>query len=91
MAASRSQRNNAGSRMSRLIDEEADEDEFYKTAFGGFQEESGDEKYDTEESEDDVSDSDIDASENSEQDVSSDESQPRKKRKKVTIIPIKCQ
>ncbi|RDD40826.1 Vacuolar protein sorting-associated protein 72-like protein [Trichoplax sp. H2] len=89
MASNRSQRSNAGNRMSRLIDEEAEEDEFYETAFGGFQEESDDEKYDTEESEEDVADSDIDASEHSEQeDASSDDSQPRKKRKKIVIAAV---
>ena len=37
MAATREKRNNAGNRMSRLLEEE-DEDEFYKTTYGGFDE-----------------------------------------------------
>lgn len=37
MAASRERRANAGSKMARLIDEE-EEDEFYSTTYGGFDE-----------------------------------------------------
>lgn len=38
MAASREQRRNAGNRMSRALDEEITEDDFYKTTYGGFAE-----------------------------------------------------
>ena len=44
MAASRSQRSSAGNRMSQLLDEE-EEDEFYKTTYGGFAEEADDIDY----------------------------------------------
>ena len=37
MAATREKRSNAGAKMCRLLDEE-DEDEFYKTTYGGFSE-----------------------------------------------------
>lgn len=37
MAAERSKRNNAGSKMTQLLEAE-DEDEFYKTTYGGFEE-----------------------------------------------------
>lgn len=37
LASSRERRNNAGARMSRLLDAE-DDDDFYKTTYGGFTE-----------------------------------------------------
>ena len=37
MAAERPRRNNAGSRMNQLLEAE-DEDDFYKTTYGGFEE-----------------------------------------------------
>ena len=37
MAATREKRSNAGSKMARLLEEE-DEDDFYKTTYGGFSE-----------------------------------------------------
>ncbi len=37
LALERERRRNAGSKMSKLLDEE-EEDEFYKTAYGGFSE-----------------------------------------------------
>ena len=44
MAAERSRRANAGKNIGKLIDQEAG-DSFYTTAYGGFEEESGDEEY----------------------------------------------
>ena len=44
MAAERDRRNNAGTKMSRLLEEE-DEDDFYKTTYGGFMEEADDVDY----------------------------------------------
>jgi len=38
MAASREPRKNAGNRMSRVLEEELEEDDFYKTTYGGFTE-----------------------------------------------------
>ena len=37
LANSREKRNNAGNRMTKLLDAE-DEDDFYKTTYGGFSE-----------------------------------------------------
>lgn len=44
MAASRDRRHNAGNRLSKLLNEE-EEDEFYKTTYGGFQELENDVDY----------------------------------------------
>ena len=41
MAASRSRRNFAGTKMAGLLDKE-EEDDFYKTTYGGFMEEADD-------------------------------------------------
>ena len=45
MALDRPRRANAGRYISRLIDQEQETDEFYQTAYGGFDEASGDEEY----------------------------------------------
>lgn len=42
--AQRERRANAGNRMAKLLDEE-EEDEFYKTTYGGFQEAEEDNDY----------------------------------------------
>lgn len=44
MAATRERRNNAGARISKLIDAE-EEDDFYKTSYGGFDEKEDDNDY----------------------------------------------
>ncbi|KAK7473770.1 hypothetical protein BaRGS_00034993 [Batillaria attramentaria] len=44
MAAERSRRDNAGGRMTQLLEAE-DEDDFYKTTYGGFEEEAEDNDY----------------------------------------------
>ena len=44
MAAHRSRRSNAGNKISKLLDNE-EEDEFYKTSYGGFQEDEEDKEY----------------------------------------------
>jgi vacuolar protein sorting-associated protein 72 len=43
LAATRDKRINAGNRMSKLLDEE--EDDFYKTTYGGFTEIENDDDY----------------------------------------------
>lgn len=43
MAAARERRSNAGNRIAKLLDEE--EDEFYKTSYGGFSETADDRDY----------------------------------------------
>ena len=45
MAAERPQRANAGRNIGKLLDQEQDADDFYQTAYGGFEEVSGDEEY----------------------------------------------
>ena len=44
MASSRPRRANAGNKMARLLNEE-EEDEFYKTTYGGFEETEQDNDY----------------------------------------------
>lgn len=44
MAASRERRGNAGAKMASLLDEE-EEDDFYKTSYGGFDETNDDGDY----------------------------------------------
>ena len=86
----RETRRNAGNLMSKLIEDEQDVDEFYKTAFGGFQEESGDEKYQTEDEEGDVVDSDFSISETDEVIDDQAEEEPTRKRKKQIVKPYKA-
>ena len=45
LAASRPHRALAGRNIGKLIDQEQEGDEFYKSAYGGFEEESEDEAY----------------------------------------------
>ena len=63
MAASRSKRHNAGKNIGKLLDQELDADDFYKTAYGGFEDTLEDGVYHSEESDDDEVDSDFDAPE----------------------------
>ncbi|KAK7473760.1 hypothetical protein BaRGS_00034983 [Batillaria attramentaria] len=58
MAAERSRRDNAGGRMTQLLEAE-DEDDFYKTTYGGFEEEAEDNDYASEESDSESTDSDF--------------------------------
>ncbi|XP_069805589.1 vacuolar protein sorting-associated protein 72 homolog [Dendropsophus ebraccatus] len=84
LAESRAHRKTAGNRMSGLLDRE-EEDEFYKTTYGGFNEESGDEEYNEERSasEDEV-DSDFDIDEGDEPTSEHEEDEPKRKRRVVT-------
>lgn len=45
MAAGRERRSNAGSKIARLLNEEEEEDDFYKTQYGGFTEDRADDDY----------------------------------------------
>lgn len=45
MAANRERRGNAGNKMARLMNEEEEEDDFYKTSYGGFTEDKVDADY----------------------------------------------
>ncbi|XP_030828336.1 vacuolar protein sorting-associated protein 72 homolog [Strongylocentrotus purpuratus] len=84
LVQSREKRANAGSKMHRLLAEEQ-EDEFYTTTYGGFQDESGDDEYSSEESDaDSSSDSDIDAPEDDEPISGSDDEGTKRKRRVMT-------
>nr|XP_055076366.1 vacuolar protein sorting 72 homolog a [Misgurnus anguillicaudatus] len=84
LAHSREQRCTAGNRMSKLLDAE-EEDEFYKTTYGGFNDESGDDEYrgDHSDTEDEV-DSDFDIDEGDEPDSDQEDDAPRRKSRVVT-------
>ncbi|CAK8694761.1 unnamed protein product [Clavelina lepadiformis] len=85
MAASREHRRNAGNRMSRVLEGELDEDDFYKTTYGGFAEEEEDNDFqsDQEDSGDEV-DSDFDQSEHDEL-ISDGEDVDKPKRRKKGV------
>ncbi|ALC45963.1 YL-1 [Drosophila busckii] len=80
MAASRSRRNNAGNKIATLLDDE-EEDEFYKTSYGGFNEEAEDKEYEQKDEEEDVVDSDFSIDEQDEP-ISDQEEATDKKRKR---------
>ncbi|CAH1789648.1 unnamed protein product [Owenia fusiformis] len=85
LATGREKRVTAGNKMSRLLENE-EEDEFYTTTYGGFNDEEEDNDFNTsdEDQDSDVLDSDFDVSEDD--DVKSDEdddSKPKRKRKGV--------
>ncbi|XP_003968978.1 vacuolar protein sorting 72 homolog a [Takifugu rubripes] len=84
LAVGREPRKTAGNRMSKLLDAE-EEDEFYKTTYGGFNDESGDDEYhgDHSDTEDEV-DSDFDIDEGDEPDSDQEEDAPRRKGRVVT-------
>ena len=85
MAASRSRRDNAGAKMSGLLDKE-EEDDFYKTTYGGF-EDVGDDRdfnYNSPGEEEDEVDSDFSIDENDE--VKSDPEDEESGRKKAKVI-----
>jgi vacuolar protein sorting-associated protein 72 len=89
LATSREKRSNAGARMSKLIDEE-EEDEFYNTAYGGFAEIENDKEFEENEvdHEEDYVDSDFDIDENenqnSDQDMKDQEDEEENKRKRAS-------
>lgn len=77
--AQRARRSNAGNRMAKLLDEE-EEDDFYKTTYGGFNDVEEDVEYQQEKEVDDEVDSDFDIDENDEP-VSDQEVEEKAKRK----------
>ncbi|XP_058806864.1 vacuolar protein sorting-associated protein 72 homolog [Phymastichus coffea] len=79
MASARPRRANAGNKMARLLNEE-EEDEFYKTTYGGFEETEQDQDYKQEVEVEDEVDSDFSIDENDE--PVSDQEIDEKKRKK---------
>ncbi|XP_058129006.1 vacuolar protein sorting-associated protein 72 homolog [Anopheles ziemanni] len=87
MAASRERRANAGRRMANLLNEE-EEDDFYKTSYGGFSETADDGDYvQKNDDEEDIVDSDFSIDENDEP-ISDADEEPAKgaKRRKVGTV-----
>ena len=89
MAATRDTRKSAGNRLPKLLQEETEE-EFYKTAWGGFDEEAEDGEFEVEGSGsddgDDV-DSDFDNPDNEvDEPVSDDADEEKKRRKKIVVF-----
>lgn len=62
LARVRERRANAGARMAQMLEQE--EDDFYKSTYGGFFDEDDDKEYETEGSDSDRVDSDFDCEEN---------------------------
>ncbi|XP_012263615.1 vacuolar protein sorting-associated protein 72 homolog [Athalia rosae] len=83
MASTREKRSNAGNRMARLLDEE-EEDDFYKTTYGGFEETEQDNDYMEEDEGEDEVDSDFSIDENDEPVSDPEQDGPKKKRRLVT-------
>lgn len=83
MAAMRERRSNAGNKMARLLNEE-EEDDFYKTTYGGFDEVEQDHDYMEEDEGEDEVDSDFSIDENDEPVSDTEQEGPKKKRRLVT-------
>ena len=84
MAAERSRRGNAGAKMSSLLDKE-EEDEFYKTTYGGF-DEVGDDKdfnYNSPDEAEDEVDSDFSIDENDDPKSDPEDEETARKKPKV--------
>lgn len=85
MAASRERRANAGNKLAQLLNDEDDTDDFYKTTYGGFNEEEDDKEYETENDESDVVDSDFDIDEQDEPVSDHDDEQEGGKRQRRVV------
>ncbi|XP_011314082.1 vacuolar protein sorting-associated protein 72 homolog [Fopius arisanus] len=83
MASQRERRANAGNKMAKLLNEE-EEDEFYKTTYGGFEEVEQDNDYMMEDEGEDEVDSDFSIDENDEPVSDQEQEGPKKKRRLVT-------
>jgi len=73
--------------MAALMMEEDTMDDFYKTAYGGFEEQETDGDYSTEQEHSDMVDTDFDVSENENDEPESEETEEKKKRKQWEIKP----
>ncbi|ELU03616.1 hypothetical protein CAPTEDRAFT_166924 [Capitella teleta] len=82
LASTREKRCNAGARMSRMLEAE-EEDDFYKTTYGGFDEEAEDNDYASEDSVADDVDSDFDIDENDELKSDGEDDEVKRKRQGV--------
>lgn len=80
LATTRERRATAGNRYAKILNE-AEEDEFFKTTYGGFIEEDNDCDYKEEKEVEDVTDSDISIDENDEVVSGNEDDEPRKTRK----------
>lgn len=83
MALSRERRANAGNKMAKLLNEE-EEDDFYKTTYGGFEEVEQDHDYMEEDEAEDEVDSDFSIDENDEP-ISDNEQEEREKKKRGVV------
>ncbi|KAJ8865766.1 hypothetical protein PR048_033288 [Dryococelus australis] len=83
MASSRERRANAGNRMSKLLDEE-EEDDVYKTLYGGFNDVENDVDYQAEEEGEDEVDSDFSIEENDEPISDVEDEGPKRQRRLIT-------
>ncbi|XP_017890821.1 vacuolar protein sorting-associated protein 72 homolog [Ceratina calcarata] len=83
MALTRERRANAGSKMAKLLNEE-EEDDFYKTTYGGFEEVEQDHDYMEEDEAEDEVDSDFSIDENDEP-ISDNEQEEREKKKRGVV------
>ncbi|XP_046392351.1 vacuolar protein sorting-associated protein 72 homolog [Ischnura elegans] len=83
LASGRDRRSTAGNRLARLLNEE-EEDDFYKTTYGGFSEAENDDDYKSEEEVEDEVDSDFSIEENDEPVSDQDEEGTKRKRRLVT-------
>lgn len=83
MASTREPRRTAGNRMSKVLEEELDEDDFYKNTYGGFNDKEDDNDFDAgkEDSADEV-DSDFDVSEKEDEIVSDQDEDTIKREEK---------
>ena len=80
MASHRERRANAGNKMAKLLNEE-EEDDFYKTTYGGFDEVEQDHDYMEEDEAEDEVDSDFSIDENDEPISDTEQEGPKKKRR----------
>ncbi|XP_063239783.1 vacuolar protein sorting-associated protein 72 homolog isoform X2 [Bacillus rossius redtenbacheri] len=83
MASTRERRVNAGNRMSKLLNEE-EEDEVYKTLYGGFNDVENDIDYQAEEEGEDEVDSDFSIEENDEPVSDVEDEGPKRQRRLIT-------
>ncbi|GBL78031.1 Vacuolar protein sorting-associated protein 72 [Araneus ventricosus] len=83
LCTTREKRANAGSKMATLLENE-DNDDFYSSAYGGFEDEADDVEYSEEDDEESDTDSDISIDENDEL-VSDQEDEPTKKRRHKVV------
>ena len=86
--ADRPRRAIAGANMAKLMTEEDKGDDFYKTAYGGFEEDETDGDYSTEKEVSDLVDTDFDLSEEPDEVASGEEGEEeRRKRRKWEVKP----